>query len=40
MKAHLAQPVTVAPMAPMEIFQPERDTEGGSGANFKVVAAE
>lgn len=33
---YLSQPVTIAPMATYEVHIPERDRQGGSGANFTV----
>lgn len=35
-KNHLPEPMTIAPMATREIYIPDRDTTGGSGANFIV----
>jgi hypothetical protein len=36
MKNFFEKPVVVPPMATTEVFIPERDTTGGSGANFTV----
>jgi len=35
-KNYLEKPIVVGPMATKEFYIPERDTEGGSGANFTV----
>lgn len=35
-KNYFDQPVVVAPMATKEVYLPERDAGGGSGANFTV----
>lgn len=36
-KEHLDKPIVVAPMGTTEVHLPERDTKGGSGANFTVA---
>ncbi|MDD3311093.1 DUF3124 domain-containing protein [Pseudodesulfovibrio sp.] len=36
MKEYLAKPVTIGPMGTYEVHLPERDQQGGSGANFTV----
>ena len=36
MKNYFAQPVVIPPMGTKEVYLPERDTKGGSGANFTV----
>ncbi len=36
MKKFIKTPVTIQPMATREVFIPERDISGGSGANFMV----
>lgn len=35
-KNHLTEPVVIEPMGTREVHVPERDTSGGSGANFTV----
>jgi len=35
-KEYLAKPVTIGPMGTYEVHLPERDEQGGSGANFTV----
>lgn len=35
-KDHLAEPMVIAPMSTREIYIPDRDSSGGSGANFIV----
>lgn len=35
-KDHLTEPMVIAPMATREIYIPDRDSSGGSGANFIV----
>lgn len=36
-KSFFDKPITIPPMATKEVFIPERDTSGGSGANFIVI---
>ncbi|NDV19630.1 DUF3124 domain-containing protein [Pseudodesulfovibrio sp. JC047] len=36
-KAYFTSPVTIPPMGTKEVYIPERDTSGGSGANFTVM---
>ncbi|SOB59404.1 conserved exported protein of unknown function [Pseudodesulfovibrio profundus] len=36
-KSFFDQPISIPPMATKEVFIPERDTSGGSGANFIVI---
>lgn len=35
-KKHVEKPVVIPPLGTMEVFIPERDRSGGSGANFTV----
>ncbi|WFS62218.1 DUF3124 domain-containing protein [Pseudodesulfovibrio thermohalotolerans] len=35
-KDHFAKPVSIAPMSTKEVYVSERDSSGGSGANFTV----
>lgn len=35
-KSYFDKPAVIAPMATKEVYIPERDTSGGSGANFTV----
>ncbi|WP_319541699.1 DUF3124 domain-containing protein [uncultured Pseudodesulfovibrio sp.] len=37
LKSYLKEPVSIPPMGTKEVHIPERDTSGGSGANFTVV---
>nr|WP_321259612.1 DUF3124 domain-containing protein [uncultured Pseudodesulfovibrio sp.] len=37
LKSYLEKPITIPPMGTTEVHIPERDTSGGSGANFTVV---
>jgi len=37
LKSYLNEPVIIPPMGTKEVHIPERDTSGGSGANFTVV---
>ncbi|WP_419786417.1 DUF3124 domain-containing protein [Pseudodesulfovibrio sp.] len=36
MKEYVSEPVTIGPMVTYEVHIPERDQQGGSGANFTV----